>query len=78
VSLPGPRPRLTAHGRAKISRGDKMRIALAPLHVLIGGVLLHDFAKGPRAPMVLVLGVAFVAFGVYRLALVWRGLKRGR
>ena len=52
-----------------------MRIALAPLHILVGGVLLYDFAHDRRAPLVLVLGLLFVAFGIYRLVLVRRGLK---
>jgi hypothetical protein len=59
----------------KISRADWVRIALAPLHLVIGSVLLYDFARAPKVPMVLVLGLLFVAFGVYRLALIHRALK---
>jgi hypothetical protein len=59
----------------KISTGDKLRMGLAPFHLVIGGVLIARFVEGARNPMVLVLGVAFVVFGVYRLALIRRGLR---
>jgi hypothetical protein len=59
----------------KISAGDWARMALAPLHVVIGGVLIEKFAAGARTPMVLVLGVAFVTYGLYKLALIRRGLR---
>ncbi len=59
-----------------ISRGDQARIALAPLHVVVGASLVWRFVAGARTPMVLVLGLLFVAFGVYRLALVARALHR--
>ncbi len=59
-----------------ISRGDQARIALAPLHVLVGASLVWRFAAGARTPMVLVLGLSFVAFGVYRLTLVARALRK--
>jgi hypothetical protein len=59
----------------KISRGDKMRIALAPLHVVIGAVLIRDYTHDRRAPLVLVLGLLFVAFGIYRLLLIRRALQ---
>ena len=56
----------------KISNADKVRIALMPLHVLVGGWLIARFVAGARTPMVLVLGVAFVAYGGYKLTLVRR------
>ncbi len=58
-----------------ISNADKLRIALAPLHLALGVALVVKFARGARTPMVLVLGLAFVAFGVYKLALIRKGLK---
>jgi hypothetical protein len=63
-----------------LSTGDKVRIALAPLHVLVGAALVYHFVIGPRTPMVAVLGVLFIAFGVYRITLIRRALKseRGR
>ena len=58
-----------------ISTGDKIRIALAPAHIVVGGALIAQFVRGPRTPMVLVLGVLLVAYGFYRVALVRRALK---
>jgi hypothetical protein len=60
----------------KLSVGDRVRIALAPLHVVVGGVLIYRFATDARSPMVLVLGVAWAAFGIYKLALIRRGLRK--
>ena len=62
----------------KISRGDKARMLMAPLHVVIGGVMVEKFFAGARTPMVLIMGVLFVAFGVYRLTLIARALKDRR
>jgi hypothetical protein len=61
-----------------ISRGDKARIALAPFHVIVGGGLCWKWWQGARTPMVLVLGLLFIAYGAYRLILVRRSLKGGR
>jgi hypothetical protein len=64
----------------KISGGDRVRIAMAPLHVVIGGALIVQFVRGletdQSTPMVLVLGIAFVAFGIYRLALIRKALRK--
>jgi len=59
-----------------ISTGDKIRIALAPIHIGLGAALIWQFARGPRTPMVLVLGILFIAFGCYRIALIRRALKK--
>jgi len=61
-----------------IPRGDLVRMALAPLHIVIGGTLVYRWAVGVRTPMVLVLGLSFVAFGLYRLTLIARALKGRR
>jgi len=62
-----------------ISTGDKIRIALAPAHIVVGGALIAQFVRGLKqgttTPMVLVLGVLLVAYGFYRVALVRRALK---
>ena len=58
-----------------ISTGDKLRIALAPLHLGVGGSILWSWAK-VGTPMLLVLGLSFVGFGAYRIALVTRALRR--
>jgi hypothetical protein len=62
----------------KIPAGDKARMAMAPLHVAIGGSLVWRWLAGARTPMVLVLGILFVAFGIYRLTLISRALKDRR
>jgi hypothetical protein len=62
----------------KIPRGDKARMAMAPMHVAIGGSLVWRWLDGARTPMVLVLGLLFVAFGIYRLTLITRALKDRR
>jgi hypothetical protein len=58
-----------------VGRGDKARIAMAPFHLVIGGSMIWKFVAGTRTPMLLVMGVLFVAFGVYRLTLITRALK---
>ena len=60
-----------------LSRSDKLRIALAPLHLLIGAILLWRFATDGEARIlpVALLGGAWLAYGVYRLALVRRALR---
>ncbi len=60
---------------APISTADTVRIALAPLHVIIGGVLVERFVTSVRTPMVLVLGLGFMAFGVYKLVLIRRAWR---
>ena len=57
-----------------ISTGDKIRIALAPLHLGVGGSILWSWSQ-TGTPMLLVLGLSFVAFGAYRIALVVRALR---
>jgi hypothetical protein len=63
-----------------ISTGDKIRIALAPAHMVVGAALVAQFFRGLKngtaTPMVLVLGVLLIAYGVYRVALVRRAFKR--
>jgi hypothetical protein len=59
-----------------ISTGDKLRIALAPIHVAVGGTLLYQYWLGPRTPMVAILGVLFTLFGGYRITLIYKALKK--
>jgi hypothetical protein len=61
-----------------LGRGDKARIAMAPIHLAIGGSFIWQFIAGARTPMVLVMGILFVAFGAYRLMLITRALKERR
>lgn len=58
----------------KISTADKVRIALAPLHIVLGAAILWQFAAGVRALPVLLVGLSFVGYGVYKLLLVRRAL----
>jgi hypothetical protein len=58
-----------------ISTSDKIRIVLAPLFVVLGIALCADFVRGPHTPMVAVMGLLFVAYGVYKLRLIARGLR---
>jgi hypothetical protein len=60
-----------------LSRADKLRIVFAPLYVLIGGRLVAQGWSG-HAGIVLAVGLAFVAFGIYRLALIARALGERR
>jgi hypothetical protein len=59
----------------KIPVSDRVRIALAPIHLVVGGFLIRAWWRGPSTPMVLALGIAFIAFGGYRLAQVRRALR---
>jgi hypothetical protein len=60
-----------------ITRSDKLRIALTPLHLIIGVILLCRFVTEGEARVwpVAALGVAWSLYGIYRLALVRRVLK---
>jgi hypothetical protein len=65
----------------KLSTGDKIRVALTPLHLIVGCRLLYRFVKDTRLLGVALLGASFVTYGVYRLLLVGRavlGARRGR
>jgi hypothetical protein len=55
-----------------------VRVAQAPLHVVIGGLLVWRFVDGARTPMVLLLGLAFAGFGGYRLWQIKRALDGER
>ncbi len=59
-----------------ISTGDKIRIALMPMHLLVGTLLIYRFIQGPRTPMVLVLGILLILYGTYRLSLAVRGMRK--
>jgi hypothetical protein len=57
-----------------LSTGDKIRVALAPLHLGVGASILWSAVK-TGTPMLFVMGVLFCAFGAYRIALVARALR---
>jgi len=60
-----------------ITRGDVARVLVSAFAVVAGGVILTRGALLAAPPAVLV-GCAFIAFGVYRLTLAWRGYRRYR
>ena len=55
--------------------GDKMRIALGALILVLGIVILWRTLPLGVTPQGIVVGLAFVGFGVYRL---WLGYTRLR
>lgn len=55
-----------------MSTGDKIRIALSPMYVIAGGTIL---VRGVHEPLGWILGLSFLAYGVYRIALVRRALR---
>jgi hypothetical protein len=59
----------------RISTADKVRIALSPLYLVIGGKLVAAWVGGARTPLVLVMGLSFVAYGAYRFFLIRRALQ---
>ena len=46
---------------------DKIRVALSPLYVVAGALIL---VRAWREPLGWLLGLSFAAFGLYRLMLV--------
>ena len=56
-----------------MTTGDRIRIALSPMYLVVGASVL---LRAPREPLAWLLGLSFIAYGVYRLALVRRALKR--
>jgi len=60
-----------------VTKGDVARVVVSAFAVAAGGVMLARGALAAAPPAVLV-GCAFIAFGVYRLALAWRGYRRYR
>ena len=61
-----------------ISTADKIRIALAPLHLFLGAALVYRYVQGIHTPLVLCIGGLFVAFGLYKIRLVSRALAAHR
>ena len=56
-----------------MTTGDRIRVLLSPMYLAAGVTIL---LRAPREPVAWLLGVSFVAYGVYRLALVRRSLRR--
>jgi hypothetical protein len=56
-----------------MSGADKLRVALAPAHVVVGATLL---LRGWRVPTAALVGLLFIVFGLYRIVLVRRALRK--
>lgn len=71
-------PRVSKHAVApptEFTIGDKMRLALGALILLLGFALLWRTLPLGLTPQALVVSAAFIGFGVYRL---WLGYTRLR
>ena len=55
-----------------MTTSDKIRVALSPMYLIVGISLL---VRAVREPLAWILGLSFIAYGVYRLALVRRALR---
>jgi hypothetical protein len=55
-----------------LSTGDRIRLALSPLYLIVGVLVLF---RGGRESLTWLLGLSFVAYGVYRLVLIKRALR---
>lgn len=63
-----PRHRQLVPPPARATWGDAYRIGLGLLMIPLGiTILVRTFAAGIVTPTALLMGLAFVAFGVYRL-----------
>ncbi len=56
--------------------GDKYRIALAVIMILLGIVILWRTLEIAISPPALLIGLGFVGFGVYRLRLAYTRLQQ--
>jgi len=55
--------------------GDKYRLALGVVAIVLGGVILWRTVPIAISPPAILIGLAFIGFGVYRL---WLGYTRLR
>jgi uncharacterized membrane protein HdeD (DUF308 family) len=55
---------------------DRLQLANSVLFCLVGAVLMARYFLEPAPLIVLVLGVVFLAFGLYRLALAKREMQK--
>jgi len=62
---------------AKLSFIDRMKLVNSGLFVVLGAFIIYRYATVATHWLILVLGIAFVAFGAYRLDLFRRALIRG-
>jgi predicted membrane protein len=55
---------------------DRVQLANSVLFCVVGAVLVARYFLEPTPLMALVLGVVFLAFGLYRLALARREMQK--
>jgi uncharacterized membrane protein HdeD (DUF308 family) len=55
---------------------DRVQLVNSVLFCLVGAVLMARYFLEPAPLIVLVLGVVFLAFGLYRLALAKREMQK--
>jgi hypothetical protein len=56
-----------------MSGADKLRVALSPLYVVAGAAMI---VRGAHEPLGWILGLTFIAYGLYRLQLVRKALAK--
>ncbi len=59
-----------------LSWRDRIQLVNSVLFCLLGGILIARFIRGPAPWVALLLGGLFLAFGVYRLALARKELRK--
>ena len=59
-----------------LSWRDRIQLVNSVLFCLVGGILIVRFFRGPAPWVALLLGGLFLAFGIYRLALARRELRK--
>ena len=59
-----------------LSWRDRIQLVNSVLFCILGGILIARFVRGPAPWAALLLGGLFLAFGVYRLALARRELRK--
>jgi hypothetical protein len=55
--------------------GDRIRVMLSPMYLAAGAAIL---VRAPKEPVAWLMGVSFIVYGVYRLALVGKALRPRR
>ena len=59
-----------------LSWRDRIQLVNSALFCLLGAILIVRFVRGPAPWAAIILGGLFLAFGVYRLALARRELRK--
>ncbi len=55
---------------------DRVQLANSVLFCVVGGALIARYLAAPAPLLVVILGMVFLALGVYRLALARRELRK--